>query len=78
MPPVANTHDILCETLKRLGYARSTQVRLYGEVFELLSDPFTIGENAVFVDGIEQRSGRVRRVRIPVNLVQMANKNRAA
>ena len=63
---------------KAVGYAKSTQVRLYGEVFELLSDPFTIGENAVFVDGIEQRSGRVRRVRIPVNLVQMANKNRAA
>ena len=74
-----NQSDTLCETIKRLGYAQNNQVRLYGEVFDLVSDPFSVGENCVFVDALEQKSGRVRRVRIPPTIVQMARiKRRAA
>jgi hypothetical protein len=69
----------LCETLKRLGYAQDNQVKLYGEIFHLVSDPISIGENLVFVDALHGRSGRVMRVRIPPTLVQMARiKARAA
>ena len=68
----------LCERVKRLGYSRNSQVRLYGEVFDLLSDPVSIGENFVFVDALEQRSGRVRRVRIPLSIVHMAEQRRSA
>ena len=32
----------LCESIKRLGYARNNQVRLYGEVFDLVSDPVSL------------------------------------
>ena len=64
--------DTLCETIKRLGYAQNNQVRLYGDVFDLVSDPVRVGENFVFVDAVEQKSGRVRRVRIPPTIVQMA------
>jgi hypothetical protein len=68
----------LCETIKRLGYAQNNQVTLYGEVFDLVSDPVTIGDNVVFVEGLD-RKGRVRRVRIPRTIVQMARiKRRAA
>ena len=71
--------DALCETLKSLGYAQDNQVRLYGEVFDLLSDPVRVGENFVFVDAMERRSGQFRRVRIPRTIVQMARiKGRAA
>jgi len=74
-----NQSDTLCETIKRLGYAQNNQVRLYGEVFDLVSDPVSIGENFVFVDALEQKSGHVRRVRIPPTIVQMARiKRRAA
>lgn len=71
--------DTLCETIKRMGYAQSNQVRLYGKVFDLVSDPVSIGDNLVFVDGMDRRSGQVRRIRIPPTIVQMARiKRRAA
>jgi len=71
--------DTVCETLKRLGYAQNNQVRLYGEIFDLVSDPVRVAENFVFVDALERKSGQVRRVRIPLTIVQMARiKRRAA
>jgi hypothetical protein len=74
-----NQPDTLCETIKRLGYGQNNQVRLYGEVFDLMSDPVSIGENFVFVDALERRSGQLRRVRIPSSIVKMARiKRRAA
>jgi len=55
------------------------QVKLYGKVFDLVPDPVIVGENFVFVDALEQRSGKVMRVRIPPTIVQMARiKRRAA
>jgi len=30
----------MCANVKRMGYAASSRVRLYGEDFEVLSDPF--------------------------------------
>ena len=75
----ANQPDTLCETIKRLGYAQNNQVRLYGKVFDLVSDPVSVGENFVFVDALDRKSGQVRRVRIPPTIVQMARiKRRAA
>ena len=73
-----NQPDTLCETIKRLGYSKNNQVRLYGEVFDLVSDPVAIGENLVFVDALERKSGQVRRVRIPPTIVQMARVKRRA
>ena len=71
--------DTLCETIKRMGYAQNNQVKLYGEVFDLVSDPIIVGDNFVFVDALERKSGQVRRVRIPPAIVQMARiKRRAA
>jgi hypothetical protein len=73
-----NQPDTLCEKIKLLGYAQNNQVRLYGEVFQLVSDPVSVGENFVFVDALD-RKGQVRRVRIPRTIVQMARiKRRAA
>lgn len=68
----------VCETLKRQGYECGEQVKLYGQVFELASDPFSVAENVVFVDAVERKSGQFRRVRIPRTIIQMAKmKNRA-
>ena len=70
--------DPLCEALKRLGYAQDSQVKLYGEFFDLVSDPVRVGENLVFVDALD-RTNQFRRVRIPRTIVQMAGiKSRAA
>lgn len=74
-----NQAQAVCETLKRLGYAQDNQVKLYGEIFHLVSDPISVGENLVFVDARDGKSGKVIRVRIPPTVVQMARiKSRAA
>jgi hypothetical protein len=68
----------LCAAIKRLGYADNNQVRLYREVFDLVLDPFSNGDNLVFVDALEQKTGHLRRVRIPLSVVRMAKPERRA
>ena len=72
-----NQPGTLCEKIKLLGYAQNNQVRLCGEVFDLVSDPVSVDENFVFVDALD-RKGQVRRVRIPRAIVQMARMKRRA
>jgi len=57
-----NQPDTLCGTIKRLGYAQNNQVRLYGEVFDLVSDPVSVGDDFVFCGrtGTEIRSTQAR------------------
>jgi len=68
-----NENITICDVIRRLGYSKDSQVKLYGEVFELVSDPIAVTRNLVFVDGIEKKSGTLRRIRIPLPLVFMAN-----
>jgi hypothetical protein len=68
----------LCERLKRLGFAQENRMKLYGEEFELLSDPVIVANDLVFVDAIERKSRQQRRVRIPLPIVQMASQRTAA
>ena len=75
---MANTQSSLCERIKQLGFAQNTQVRLYGEIFDLVSDPVSVTENVVFVDALERKSGEQRRVRIPLTIVQTAKQKAAA
>ena len=62
----------LCERLKRLGYEKNKQLRMYGQEFDLISDPITIGEHLYVVDAIERKSRSFRRVRIPLPVINMA------
>jgi hypothetical protein len=64
----------ICERIRRVGYAQGSQVNLYGQTFELVSDPFVVGEGVIFLDGLEQRSGHVRRIRVPLPIVAMAKR----
>ena len=63
----------LCAKLKQLGFAQENKMRLYGEEFELLSDPIVIADGAVVVDALEKRSRQPRRIHIPLPIVNMAN-----
>jgi hypothetical protein len=79
IPHMTTEQVTLCGRIKRLGYSRGNQVELYGERFDLISDPFCVGDNSVLVDALEQRSGCTRRVRIPLNIVRAAEEqDRAA
>jgi len=63
----------LCERLKKLGYSQGNRVRIYGQEFDLISDPISMQdqEQLVFVDAVERKSGDVRRVRIPLPVLRM-------
>jgi len=63
----------LSARLKVLGFAKGNQMKLYGEVFELMSEPIVVADNVVLVDATERKSGMSRRVRIPLPIVNMAS-----
>ena len=72
VPTMTASQIRLCERLKRLGFSRENQIKLYGAQFELVGDPLVMGDNIVFVDAVEQKTRQLRRVRIPLNIVKMA------
>ena len=59
----------ICAHIKHLGYATSRRIRLYGEEFEAVSDPFPEA------DGIAIHSS-IRVLRIPVTVLQSAKGRR--
>ena len=58
----------ICERLRELGYSSERHVRLYGEEFYLISDPFPHGDGFA-VEGIARGSGNSRYIRIPLSIV---------
>ena len=70
---MSDPHALILERLIRLGYARDKQVKLYGQLFELVSDPIFIGE-LVVVDGLDVRSGTTKRITIPLSILTMVRK----
>jgi len=68
----------LRDRLQRLGFTKGTQMRLYGEVFDFIGDPIVLTDDFVVVDAQEKKTGRTRRVRIPLPIVRMAIGSRIA
>ena len=63
----------LTARLKRLGFTKGNQMKLYGEVFEVISEPILIADDIVLMDATDKKSGLSRRVRIPLPIVKMAS-----
>ena len=59
----------ICANVKRMGYAASSQVRLYGEDFEVLSDPFP-DAGGIAVHAKAKYDSTVRVLRLPATIVQ--------
>lgn len=68
----------VCERLKRLGFTKQGQITLYGSRFALVSDPLVMGNDLVLVDEVDQKSGLLRRVRIPLMIVKVATEETLA
>jgi hypothetical protein len=78
-PRSAMPNRKICERIKQLGFGQYKEVKLYGEVFELTADPVADENDSIFVAARERRSGRERRLPIPLNIVEMAKQqNRVA
>jgi hypothetical protein len=68
---------LVCERLRALGYRSAKTIRLYGEEIHLLSDPAP-HENGFAIEAITVRSSIVKRVRIPLSVVTMVEREIAA
>lgn len=68
----------LSEELKRLGFIQGNEMRLYGEIFEFISDPIVMSDEVMFLNAKEKRTGQIRRVRVPVQSVKIARGNHNA
>ncbi len=70
-PPVS----AICAHVKHLGYATSRHIRLYGEEFEAVSDPFPEAAGiAVYVT--TKKDSSIRVLRIPATVLQSAQGRR--
>ena len=63
------TAEDTCVRIKRLGYVAHGCVRIYGEEFELLSDPFPEHER-VAICARARGNSSIRVLRLPLTLVQ--------
>jgi hypothetical protein len=67
--PESLSVDEICANVKRLGYAARERVRLYGEEFELISDPFPDADG-ISVNVKSKKGTNVRVVRLPSTILQ--------
>ena len=61
--------DEICAGVKRLGYAARQHIRLYGEEFELISDPFPEADG-IAINVKTKKGTNVRVVRLPATVLQ--------
>ena len=61
---------VVCERLKKFGYASERRIRLYGEELRVVSDPIA-DEVGYSVLAVAVRSGNLRHLQIPLSLVGM-------
>jgi hypothetical protein len=68
-PPVSR----ICAQVKHLGYAAARRIRLYGEEFEVVSDPFPEADG-VAVHVTTKKDPSIRLLRIPMTVLQSARR----
>ncbi len=70
---MASTHTSsvaeICARVKSLGYEANKRVRLYGEEFEVVSDPFP-ADNGIAVHAKPRKGAGIRVVQLPATVVQ--------
>jgi hypothetical protein len=59
----------ICAHIKHLGYAISRRIRLYGEEFEVVSDPFPWADG-IAVQVTTKKDSSIRVLRIPATVLQ--------
>jgi len=67
----------ICARVKNLGYTTSGRVRLYGEEFEVVSEPFAEA-NGISVHAKSRKNPNVRVLRLPSTVVQNVKRRKTA
>jgi hypothetical protein len=58
-----------CAKIKHLGFAASKQIKMYGEQFEIVSDPFSGVDGCVSVQAISGTDPEIRTLRLPTTML---------
>ena len=69
--------DELCDRLKKMGYAQSKRIRIYGEDFEVTSNPFPQG-NGVAIQAQSKGEKQSRVLQLPLPILQMVSRRKSA
>jgi hypothetical protein len=64
----------VCFQIKQFGYATSQKIRIYGEDFEVLSDPFA-SEGGIAIHVRSKRTSQTRDLQLPATLIHRARKH---
>jgi hypothetical protein len=68
----------VCARIKQFGFATSQKIRIYGEEFEVLSDPFPSAEG-IALNVRSQKTAEIRVLQLPSTITQRVNdRTRAA
>ena len=65
----------ICTRVKNLGLAASKRIRIYGQEFEVVSDPFP-HEGGIAVHVKTEQESRIRILQLPAPLVRTAREHR--
>lgn len=76
LPAIGRSASENCARIKDLGFTTSKHITMYGEHFELVSDPFIEGDYTA-VHAITQNNPGIRTLRLPVaTLIGLAERFR--
>jgi len=67
----------MCNRLQDMGYRQSKNIRIYGQEFIVISNPFPEG-NGIAVRAISKTESSERTVRIPLPVLQTIARKKAA
>jgi len=65
-----NRKGLICERLRKFGYASERRIRLYGEDLQLISNPIADGAGYSVV-AQTVRTGNLRHLRLPLSIVSI-------
>ena len=65
----------VCVRLQNMGYAESKRIRIYGQEFEVVSNPFP-HENGIAIRAFSKRDTQTRTLRLPLPVVQMVTRQK--
>jgi hypothetical protein len=65
----------VCARIRQFGYAASQRIRIYGEEFEVLSDPFP-SDGGIAIEVRSKRTAQARVLQLPATIIHRVSQNK--
>ena len=65
----------VCAQIKQFGFAMSQRIRIYGEEFEVLSDPFP-SDGGIAIHVCSKRTSQTRVLQLPATVIHRVTQRR--